>query len=103
MGAMREAMLREMALRGFAARTQRAYVGWMARLVAQTRVAADQLREAQVRSYLAESLADGLVALDAESGDQRGAFLLQRSPASRVAAGAALSAGATAGAGDADS
>jgi integrase/recombinase XerD len=60
MGAMREAMLREMALRGFAARTQRAYVGWMARLVSRTRVAADQLQEAQVRSYLGNLSQTGL-------------------------------------------
>jgi site-specific recombinase XerD len=50
---MREAMLREMALRGLAPRTQRAYVGWMVRLVSKTRVPADQLSESQVRTYLA--------------------------------------------------
>lgn len=60
MGAMREAMLREMALHGFAARTQRAYVGWMSRLVSQTRVAADELQEARVRSYLGDLSQRGL-------------------------------------------
>lgn len=62
MGAMREAMLREMALRGFAARTQRAYVGWMARLVSQTRVPANQLLESKVRTYLADLSRGGLSA-----------------------------------------
>jgi site-specific recombinase XerD len=60
MGAMREAMLREMALRGFAPRTQRAYVGWVARLVSRTRVPADQLQEGQVRGYLGDLSQTGL-------------------------------------------
>jgi site-specific recombinase XerD len=59
---MREAMLGEMALRGLAPRTQRAYVGWMARLVSKTRVPADQLEEPQVRGYLAELSQSGLSA-----------------------------------------
>lgn len=54
MGAMREALMREMALRGLAARTKRAYVGWMTRLVLRTRVPAEQLSEVQVRNYLGE-------------------------------------------------
>ena len=62
MGAMREAMLREMAPRGLAPRTQKAYVGWMARLVSKTRVPADQLSESQVRTYLAELSQGGLSA-----------------------------------------
>jgi len=62
MGAMREAMLREMALRGLAPRTQGAYVGWMARLVSKTRVPADQLSESQVRTYLADLSQRGLSA-----------------------------------------
>jgi integrase/recombinase XerD len=62
MAAMREAMMREMALRGFAARTQRTYVGWMARLVLRTRVPADRLAEPQVRAYLAELSQGGLSA-----------------------------------------
>jgi integrase/recombinase XerD len=52
MGALREAMQREMSLRGFAKRTQKAYLGWMVRLVRQTRIAADELQEPQVRAYL---------------------------------------------------
>jgi integrase/recombinase XerD len=60
MGAMREAMLREMALRGFAARTQKAYVGWMTRLVSKTRVPAEQLAESEVRAYLADLSRRGL-------------------------------------------
>ena len=62
MGAMREAMLREMALRGFAARTQRVYVSWVARLVSKTRVPAERLSEVQVRRYLAELSQAGLSA-----------------------------------------
>lgn len=62
MGAMREAMLREMALRGLAPRTQRCYVGWMVRLVSKTRVPADQLSESQVRTYLANLAQGGLSA-----------------------------------------
>jgi integrase/recombinase XerD len=60
MGAMSEAMLREMALRGLAPRTQQAYVGWMVRLVSKTRVPADQLSESQVRTYLASLSQRGL-------------------------------------------
>src|SRR5258708_2130213 len=60
MGAMREAMLREMALRGFAARTQKCYVHWMARLVSTTRVPAEQLHESQVRTYLGNLSLRGL-------------------------------------------
>jgi integrase/recombinase XerD len=62
MGAMRESMLREMALRGLAPRTQQAYVGWMVRLVSKTRVPADQLSESQVRTYLASLSQRGLSA-----------------------------------------
>lgn len=62
MGALREAMLREMALRGLAPRTQRAYVGWMVRLVSKTRVPAEQLSESQVRTYLASLSQRGLSA-----------------------------------------
>jgi integrase/recombinase XerD len=60
MGAMREAMLREMSLRGFAARTQASYVGWMVRLVSTTRVPAEQLQESQVRTYLGNLSQRGL-------------------------------------------
>lgn len=62
MGAMREAMLREMALRGFAPRTQQVYVSWVARLVSKTRVLPEQLSEVQVRRYLAELSQAGLSA-----------------------------------------
>lgn len=62
MGAMRDAMVREMALRGFAQRTQEAYVGWMSRLVSQTRTPADELSELQVRTYLADLSRRGLSA-----------------------------------------
>ena len=62
MGQLREAMQREMALRGFARRTQKAYVGWMRRLVQQGRRPADQLNEIQVREYLAGLSQRGLSA-----------------------------------------
>jgi len=55
-------MLREMALRGLAPRTQHAYVGWMVRLVSKTRVPAEQLSESQVRTYLASLSQRGLSA-----------------------------------------
>lgn len=53
MGALREAMQREMALRGFAPRTQKAYLGWMRRLAKHFGIPPDQLSESQVREYLA--------------------------------------------------
>jgi site-specific recombinase XerD len=59
---MREAMLREMALRGFAPRTQQTYVSWVARLVSKTRVRPEELSEAQVRRYLADLSQAGLSA-----------------------------------------
>jgi integrase/recombinase XerD len=52
MGRLRESMEREMALRGFAARTQRAYVGWMRRLVQHGGKSADQISEVKVREFL---------------------------------------------------
>lgn len=52
MGEFRELMEREMALRGFAARTQRAYVGWMRRLVQHGVMPPDQIPEAKVREFL---------------------------------------------------
>lgn len=52
MGTLRELMEREMALRGFAARTQRAYVGWMKRLVKHGGVSPDQIPETKVREFL---------------------------------------------------
>lgn len=78
MGAMRDAMEREMALRGLAARTQRCYVGWMVRLVSATRVPAEELLEPRSAATW-RSCRAWLFVLDVESGDQRGAILLQRS------------------------
>jgi integrase/recombinase XerD len=60
MGALREAMQREMALRGLAPRTQRVYLGWMLRLIRHTRVSPDQVSESQVRDYLAGLAQGGL-------------------------------------------
>ena len=62
MGELREAMQREMALRGFAPRTHKVYVGWMRRLVRHARVPAELLSEAQVRDYLARQTQRGLSA-----------------------------------------
>ena len=62
MGVMKEAMLREMALRGFAPRTQKVYVSWVKRLVSRTRVLPDKLSESQVRTYLAGLAQAGLSA-----------------------------------------
>lgn len=62
MGVFREAMQREMALRGFAPRTHKVYVGWMRRLVRHARVPAELLSEAQVRDYLARQTQRGLSA-----------------------------------------
>ncbi len=62
MGVLREAMQREMALRGFAPRTQRVYAGWMRRLVQHSRLPADQLQERQVRDYLVSLTQRGLSA-----------------------------------------
>jgi len=52
MGKHSDAMREAMALRGFAARTQKAYLGWMRRLVKQSRRPADELEEADLRSFL---------------------------------------------------
>ncbi|HEV8578133.1 MAG TPA: site-specific integrase [Thermoanaerobaculia bacterium] len=54
MGALREAMQRELALRGFAARTQKAYLGWMRRVAQHFRISPDELSETQFREYLAQ-------------------------------------------------
>ncbi len=62
MGVMREAMQREMALRGFSPRTQKTYIGWMLRLVRHARVSADQISEGQVREYLSLQSERGLSA-----------------------------------------
>lgn len=62
MGKMREAMQAEMQLRGFSARTQHTYTGWMGRLVSQVKVPADQITKAQVREYLSGLSGRGLSA-----------------------------------------
>jgi integrase/recombinase XerD len=59
MGAFQEAMRSEMQLRGFAAKTQRVYIGWMRRLVAHVRVRADQITEQQAREFLADLFGRG--------------------------------------------
>jgi integrase/recombinase XerD len=53
-------MQAEMQLRGFAARTQRVYTGWMRRLVSRVQVSADQVTEGQARAFLAELSRRGL-------------------------------------------
>lgn len=60
MGVLREAMQREMALRGFAPKTQKVYLAWIVRLTRQSRISPDQVSEAQVRDYLAGLAARGL-------------------------------------------
>lgn len=52
MGAFRDAMEREMAVRGFAPRTRKTYLGHVKRLVKFTRTAPDQITYEQVRAYL---------------------------------------------------
>jgi integrase/recombinase XerD len=54
MGAHSDAMQTRMLARGFAPRTQRAYLGWMRRLVRFSRTAADQLSEQQALEYVAD-------------------------------------------------
>lgn len=54
MGQFRDAMQAEMQLRGFAARTQKAYTGWMRRLVSWVGRPADQVTESQARGFLSE-------------------------------------------------
>jgi site-specific recombinase XerD len=53
MGMYRDAMKREMLVRGFSPRTQKAYLGWMRRLVKHSRVSADQVSEGQLRAFVA--------------------------------------------------
>jgi integrase/recombinase XerD len=60
MGVLREAMQREMALRGFAPKTRKVYLAWMVRLSRQSRVSPDQISEVQVRDYLAGLAKRGL-------------------------------------------
>jgi integrase/recombinase XerD len=60
MGVLREAMQREMALRGFAPKTQRAYLSWIVRLSRENRLSPDQISEDQVRDFLAGLAKRGL-------------------------------------------
>lgn len=52
MGKHSNAMQEAMALRGLAPRTQEVYLGWMRRLVKQSGRTADEMSEAEVRSFL---------------------------------------------------
>jgi|SRR5688572_7958560 len=52
MGKHSDAMREAMALRGFAARTQKTYLSWMRRLVQRSRRPADELSESDLRSFL---------------------------------------------------
>jgi integrase/recombinase XerD len=54
MGMYHDAMKQEMALRGFSPRTQKAYLGWMRRLVKHSRVPADQVSESQLRAFVVQ-------------------------------------------------
>ena len=49
MGVLREAMQREMALRGFAPKTEKAYLGWMVRLSRHSRLSPELLRGGRVK------------------------------------------------------
>lgn len=60
MGKFRDAMAQEMALRGFSPRTQRAYLGWMKRLVQHGQMPPDQIAEVKVREFLASLAQRGL-------------------------------------------
>jgi site-specific recombinase XerD len=52
MGKHSDAMREAMALRGFAPRTQKAYLGWMRRLVKRSGRRADELSESDIRAFL---------------------------------------------------
>ena len=52
MGKHSDAMEEAMALRGFAPKTQRAYLGWMRRLVKRSGRSADVLSESDIRAFL---------------------------------------------------
>src|SRR5262245_3844075 len=62
MGAFRDAMQREMGVRGLAPRTQKVYISWMKRLVSEVRLPADQITEQQAREYVAGLFRRGLSA-----------------------------------------
>jgi integrase/recombinase XerD len=52
MSALRQKMLQRMQLRGFANRTQEAYVGWIARLASFHHLPPDQLDDEQLQSFM---------------------------------------------------
>src|SRR5258707_258968 len=60
MGVLREAMQREMALSGFAPRTQKTYLAWMRRLIRHVGGAPGEISESEVREYLASLAQRGL-------------------------------------------
>jgi len=78
MGVLREAMQREMALRGLAPRTQKTYLSWMVRLVQHSRVSPDLISEKQVRDYLAGLAQRGLSASSVNQAISAIAFFFRR-------------------------
>jgi integrase/recombinase XerD len=52
MGELRERMIRDMQIRGFSPKTQRAYLGGVTRIAKHYRMSPDRLNEEQIRSYL---------------------------------------------------
>jgi site-specific recombinase XerD len=52
MGELRERMTRDMQIRGFSPKTQRAYLGGVSRIAKHYRMSPDLLNEEQIRSYL---------------------------------------------------
>jgi integrase/recombinase XerD len=60
MGMHRDSMKQEMAVRGFSSRTQKAYLGWMLRLVKHSHVPADRISEGQLRAFVAHLADRGL-------------------------------------------
>jgi len=62
MGALRDAMQREMALRGLAPRTQVIYLRWIVRLAKHCRLSPADVSETQVREFLAAMAQRGLSA-----------------------------------------
>jgi integrase/recombinase XerD len=78
MGALREGMQREMALRGLAPRTQRVYLRWMVQLVKHSRLSPDLISETQVREYLAGLAQRGLSASSVNQAISAIAFFFRR-------------------------
>ena len=52
MGELRERMIRDMQIRGFSPKTQKAYLGGVTRIAKHYRMSPDRLNEEQIRSYL---------------------------------------------------